>query len=285
MTAYTFRPSLKAPLTATAPLAAALFAGAAIGLAPVAMLERVVMESGLPAVLPAAAPPLGVTARVAMALIAAGLAAMAVWAVVSLLALRRLGASQPAIADEPYEMVPQVRRADAHPDAPPRAPLRATVDLGVPSEPARDIEAVEDDAIVEETPVVLRKPPVERDLPNDLDQPLSSYDPDALPDTPLAPQQPVRPLHRPAPQPLEAGERLETFELTPPVRRASEPQRIEEDDIPITGPETEATVHALLERLERGVERRARRRVEKPATAAAGLNGTLDQLRKLAVNG
>jgi hypothetical protein len=53
-----------------APLAAAVLGGAAAAacaLMPASMLESLVMASGLPAVLQAAAPPLGMTARLAIA--------------------------------------------------------------------------------------------------------------------------------------------------------------------------------------------------------------------------
>lgn len=70
-----------------------------------------------------------------------------------------------------------VRRADAHPDAPPRRPL-SLADLGGIA------------------------------LPSDLDTPLSAIDPDAIPPIP---REPVRPV-----APLASGERLQIFALAVP---------------------------------------------------------------------
>ena len=118
---------------------------------------------------PAPRPPLGMKARMLLALVA-GLGAGAVtWAVVYLLwgpgglLARR---AKPVRDDDDEDYVPAVRRSDRHPDAPPRRPLNAA-ELGAPPPP------VEEDI-------------VERTLPADLDQPRSAYDPYAslLPATP-----------------------------------------------------------------------------------------------------
>ncbi|MBJ6121551.1 hypothetical protein JAO74_07080 [Sphingomonas sp. BT553] len=57
--------------------------------------------------------------------------------------------------DRPLGDAPIVRRADAHPDAPPRWPL-TMAEIGTP-------------------------PPREQELPTDLDQPLARFDPYAIP--------------------------------------------------------------------------------------------------------
>ena len=76
-----------------------------------------------------------------------------------------------------------VRRADAHPDAPPRRPL-SLADLGGIAPPS------------------------------DLDTPLSAIDPDAIPSVPRAPVRPVAPL--------ASGERLQIFALAVPSAPVAE---------------------------------------------------------------
>lgn len=104
-------------------------------------------------------------------------------------------------------------------DALPDAPLHAghAPDLAVPATaPTVDI--------------------AERDLPVDLDQPLAAFDPQAIPPVPLPPPVPPRREGR-----------------TSSVARASQGR---DGADRLVRPETDATVHALLERLERGVVRR-----------------------------
>lgn len=88
-----------------------------------------------------------------------------------------------------------IRRADAHPDAPPRRPLSAAVELAVPLAP----------------PVVVQP------LPADLNAPLAAFDPTAI--LPV-PREPVRPV-----PPLAPGERMETFALQPDRPVAREPDQ------------------------------------------------------------
>jgi len=251
---------------------------------PSDVLEVLVLDSGIPAILPAAEPPLGYTARVALAMTAGGAAGALVWlaayvvlggdGVVHLArprlrwpafkltaptipTLRRAlaGGAGDAAAAEP---VPVLRRADAHPDAPARAPLIATRDLGAPFLDVRARGAT---------------PPPERALPQDLSAPLSAFDPCAIPDTPAVPPPALAPLQPRRIKPdLDPGERFDAFELARPI--ATQPH-----NGPIAAPRTDATIHALLDRLERGVTGRGTPvREAKPATIAA----TLDELRSLA---
>lgn len=132
-----------------------------------------------------------------------------------------LAATPPSIDPLP---TPIIRRADAHPDARPRPPLRATHDLDLPAWAAPKQAAPQEDAIAE------------RDLPADLDQPLAAFDPLAIPAVPLPPPVPPR-RERAASPALRASAHRD------PADR-------------LVRPETDATVHALLERLERGVVRR-----------------------------
>jgi hypothetical protein len=315
-----------------APLVAVVAGGlAALGVAmiPVPALEALVMDSGLPSILAAAEPPLGLTARLAVALGTGAFVGALMWlSAFILLGSRGLTiggeAEQADSADVP---LPVLRRADAHPDAPPRPPLLATRDLGkpfleiragAPAEP--EDEHVDFDVIfpprpiaapvlavvpepVAEVPEILEvranEAPqavvelaqlVEQDMPIDFDQPLSAFDPQAIPAVPKPAPVPLAPLRRTQrPSVFDASERFEIFELTPPVRahvppplpEAPEPAPVRER---IVRPETDASVHALLERLERGV---ADKRIAPTSRAEArqqerGLEEALVTLRNLA---
>ncbi|WHU00766.1 hypothetical protein [Sphingomonas sp. NIBR02145] len=329
-----------------APLIAAVAGGlAALGVAmiPVPALEALVMDSGLPSILAAAEPPLGLTARLAVALGAGAFVGAFMWlSAFILLGSRGLtigGEAEPV--DSAEVPVPVLRRADAHPDAPPRPPLLATRDLGkpfleiragapaVPAEP--EDEHVDFDVIFPPRPISAPTPTVvpavapepvaqaaevyelhttsapepapepiaasapqpliEQDMPIDFDQPLSAFDPQAIPAVPKPAPVPLAPLRRtPRPSVFDASERFEIFELTPPVR-AHVPPPLPEAPEPvampprerIVRPETDASVHALLERLERGV---ADKRIAPTSRAEAkqqerGLEEALVTLRNL----
>lgn len=291
-------------LTPNLALASAGAAGVLAALAtlviPGGLLQDIVVGSGVAAFIPAAEPPLGITARISVGVFAGGAVALVAWFALSALLMWRESRG----TEEPGERRPVVRRADAHPDAPPRAPLLATRDLGTPFRAKGgkvDVEEDEADAriftalrenaeqsgievgsgdfpelhpepvIAMGTPAppaetipdvplpevkVETPPPAPQPLPADLDQPLSAFDPGAIPDVPLAPPPPLAPLHR-APQPLAEGERFETFELTPPRPVAPVVPPVARP-VPesLAAPETDASVHALLDRLERGIARR-----------------------------
>lgn len=304
---------------------AALFLGAvaATGIAvmPAATLEGLVMDSGIPAILAAAEPPLGTTARLALAAGVGGAVALVGWFALFIL----IGSRGFAMGRQAESDVPVLRRADAHPDAPARAPLRASRDLGTPflevtakgedapepaapmpiSRPAAEpfpepeplftaTHRVADEPETVE-PVVTPAPsaqivrmPVEQALPVDLDQPLSAFDPEAIPDVPMPPPVQLPPLRRaPRPAVFDATERFETFDLTPlrrpaPSRPRPAPRPAPRQDA-IARPETDATIHALLERLERGVVRRSiAQPVPTRREAERGLEDALVTLRNLA---
>lgn len=125
-----------------------LMLGAAIAfvlaVAPVDLLESAVLRIGLPRLLPAAAPPLGLTARVAMSLAGAIGFGLASW-----MALRLAGRRSKAFP--PAAVVPSVRRrADRHPDAPMRAPFSARAELA---------PAVEAERVPERAPAPWISPP------------------------------------------------------------------------------------------------------------------------------
>lgn len=142
--------------------AAAVGGGVAAAAIPLDMLELAVRASGLPAYVPAAAPPLGETARLGFI----GLAPLLASGFVALLLAwqrrhaakrqedeimgfmtsklgglfrkdaQRIEAEAAVELEEPtVELAPAVRRSDAHPDAPPRAPLVVSRDLAGEASP------------------------------------------------------------------------------------------------------------------------------------------------------
>lgn len=291
----------------------ALTVALVIALLPVWRIEAAVEASGLPALLPAAAPPLGMTARVVLMLAAATLIAGPLWiGLWLLLPVKRK--RRPATAE------PSVRRADAHPDAPPRPPVRATRDLGKPFlDPLDPVET-------------------EMDLPRDLNVPMAIFDPAAVPPVPAAPAQAVRPLFRPTPVPAEettidtdAVSALPEPEapmpptpLEPPPAEAIAEMPAPEEVVPLLAPEppvapvvTEAaaapeadeppveaaaqpdippaepviepaplpSLDALLDRLDHGLQRRRSAEIERQEAAKAqstGLASALGALRRMA---
>ena len=131
------RNALDLPVAALAALAA-IFVAFAL---PADLLADMIGASGLPSLLPAAEPPLGLTARIAIGV--AG--ALGTFGLVILL-LRLLDRSgfdtpKPARAAAPDDEALKRRRRDAHPDAPVRRPISATRDFGEPAPPVRPREA------------------------------------------------------------------------------------------------------------------------------------------------
>jgi len=260
------------PVAATVGIAVAALTALAFLIMPIGVLEDMAVDSGMAALLTAAAPPLGTTARLAITFFAALAAGGATW-----FGLFLIVGARTAILDrgKAADGIPVLRRADAHPDAPPRRPVFANSDLGTPF---LDVKA---------EPVV--EIPEEREVPADLDTPLAAF---------LAPSDP--PLPTPAPQPIVAApepiaepepnvepepqpvitplsaprfaphERIETFGLTTAPG----------DDEP-SAPLPQATIHDLLERLERGVRRQPAPAEPEPQ-GEKSLEETLDALRALA---
>ena len=272
-----------APLVgvACAVLTAALFA-----LIPVATLETLIMRSGIAAVLAAAEPPLGSTARIALILVGSAFVGSVAWFGTFL----AVGTRTLSFGGRRAEgAVPVLRRADAHPDAPARAPLFAARELGTPfldiHAPQTTDDGVEAPSIAPAfdlpddqapRPLPIMRSPI--DLPSDLDQPLAAYDPAAIPDVPMAPPAPPPAALAPRPQVIDAGERFETFELTPVVRRDDAVSAPMAPRAPI---DTRASLTALLERLERGVSDRA----DRPTPPQEGIEETLGELRRMAMRG
>lgn len=282
-------------------------------LMPTAVLEDLVVDSGIASLVTAAQPPLGVTAHFAIAFLVALVVGGVSWFGLFLLIGTRMVAIGRNARDDG---VPILRRADAHPDAPPRRPVFANRDLGTPF-----LEVTADtpppmsaaDAMAYVPPAVEERP-----IPADLDTPLATYrgplDP-PLPDfnplpigrseAPAAEPTPIRepmpvaapepafeprpirivaeeppavpPVDYPAPR-FASHERIETFELTPMVRSSE-----------TSAPLPPATIHDLLDRLERGVAKRKEVATPEPAAPeveappAGSLEETLGVLRQLAL--
>lgn len=253
MVAAAFRPNLIRHVVPAVFVLVGVGVAAGVATAPGVTLDAVVDRSGIAAILPAAAAPVGVTGRSMLALAAGALVAILGF-------LPMLGV---AFTRQKGRTI-VVRRADAHPDAPPRRPIRAS-DIAVAPVPV--------------APPRPARPPQERPLPVDLDQPLAAFDPDALPmdqwDT-----QPIPPP-RPAPTPvtddvdvdwIEGPDAIETVP-TDEEEPLSWPIVIETvgDDsdggMPLRQEITEDTdappayepddIAALLDRLERATQRQA----------------------------
>lgn len=297
MVAQARRSRLSLPLAPVAGVVCGVIVAFAIVLVPRAMLEDVLIGSGLPAILPAAEPPLGATARLGLTLVAAGGAGLLVWFLMFLAAGSRIvGFGQADDAGDP--MVPVLRRADAHPDAPARRPLFAHEDLGTPfldvraavSDGESSFVGASDDAdyhLLLPMPELADDQIEPRSIPDDLDTPLSAFGPDAFPVAAIQLEQleePVAAMPVQRPQLFDPGDRFETFELTPMVRAdgtAAATPIYRDPAMPRAN--TEATIAALLERLERSVARREDRADPHPPLAAIGaLDQTLGLLRQMA---
>jgi len=132
MVAFLRRQRLNLPV---APLVGAVigFVTAALfALMPTEMLEDLVVDSGIAAILSAAEPPLGFTARFLLIFLVGGGVGMVAWFALFLLLGSRSIVVQHGVDDGEAEQAPKLRRADAHPDAPARRPLSAVRDLGTP---------------------------------------------------------------------------------------------------------------------------------------------------------
>ena len=131
------KPANAKPITSNPlfPAVVALWFGALFGLGSLAvrpsLLENLVLKSHIDLIVPAAAPPLGITARILVALVLAALGA-----VLGILLARRL--ARPKVehherkrgAKDLAAQMPRVRSRDAHPDAPARRPISAHEELG-----------------------------------------------------------------------------------------------------------------------------------------------------------
>jgi hypothetical protein len=154
------RQRLILPLAPTGAGIAGVFTALMFAVVPSGALESLVVDSGIASLVNAAQPPLGLTARAVLALVGGGVISVLAWvALFVAVGTRSIILQNPRAAGNAD---PALRRADIHPDAPPRQPVFANRDLGTPF---LDVRA----------PV--KPAATERDLPADLDMPLALFDP------------------------------------------------------------------------------------------------------------
>lgn len=228
--------------------AAALMAAAA-ALVTVALpdwrFESAVTASGLPAIVSAAQPPLGQTARTIAALALAGLSFLAVW-----FGLRALDRKAP-VTD-----FPAFRAADLHPDAPRRRPILAGAEFGAPAD---DLPPIEEQ-------IARRKPVLSEPMPSFL-----APQPPAIGDFMAEPQDAVFEEVEAAAAP--AATRAAPAASVPPADAAAPHPRTAAVDWPLRS-QDEPSVGDLMQRLENGLVRRGSTPVPGPAGEAR------DELRR-----
>lgn len=264
------RNALDLPVAGLAALAAA-FAAFAV---PQDLLSRAVVATGLPSILSAAQPPLGLTARVVIAVGAAAITFGFVFLLLRLLDRSGLS-SAPQTEDEEDVLAPRVRRRDVHPDAPSRRPISAVRDFGEPAPPEghRAVpiwldEAEPVAALVEPEPVAGLVEPEPEPEPEYVPEPVAEvlpepapvFTPEPEPDyapEPVAEMLPEpAPIFTPEPEPEVAVEPEPTVMAEPEPEVAPEPRPDPQAEMP-------TSIAALMERLEQGL---AKRRM--PATPA-----------------
>ncbi|HSX54341.1 MAG TPA: hypothetical protein VLG14_03510, partial [Sphingomonas sp.] len=111
MVAYSIAQRLTPNLALAGAGAAGVFVALATLAIPYELLEQLVVTSGIAAFIPAAEPPLGVTARICVGVFAGGAAALIGWFVLSALVMWRESRG----TQDAGERLPVLRRADAHP--------------------------------------------------------------------------------------------------------------------------------------------------------------------------
>lgn len=244
---------------------------------PVGLIETVVASSGLSEAIPAAAPPLGWTARLVVAafagLMAAGLIGMTRrapagatdedegkgrahrvqgaknmgFAFSKLTALARGRAAPDVVTD-----APSLRRADAHPDAPPRPPIFASRDFD-----GLDIFARSESG---RRPLVVNREPEP-----EASEPAMRFAAPAAPspqvEAPLAQPaflRPVPPYVEPesvVPESIEEDVAPLLVDAIEPIAPVAEPKLT---PLPLRAPTHGLSVSELTERLERGLALRSR---------------------------
>ena len=302
----------------------ALLMGGAVAFVSVAMpaplFERLVVMSGLPGIMAAAAPPLGFTAHALLASVT-GIAAFAA----TFFALRMIGgsprqpgektANQRIFREAPAEPLlrekPRLRRADIHPDAPARRPIFAQADFGESFDTLgssrRELQldpyemrlahVIDPDPLPESDWADLGAP-LSRDWSDDaepleLDAPADDSSAAAEPELPVAPWASEPPAFDPPAfdppvfEPQAEAAPVETESV--PEAAAPEPARTDPRDESIEG---------LMARFEAGLARRSSRRLPSVAAPIAriapeaptedmdgALRDALDQLRRMTSRG
>jgi len=261
------RNALDLPVAGLSALAAA-FAAFAI---PQDILSRAVIATGLPSILSAAQPPLGLTARVALAVGGAAIVFGLVFLTLRLLDRSGLGGTE---ASDESRSGPRVRRRDVHPDAPAPRPIFAVHELGEPAPPRAPRAEVPlwlDE--VEPTPPPFGAAP-EAAEPEFRPEPEPFFEPEAEREPWRAPEPTVfpepAPRFVPEPEPEPALEIVAEPECVPAPE--PEPALVEAEvaapvSAQVPAPAAPAadmptSIAGLMERLEQGL---ARRRTIEPA--------------------
>ena len=245
------RNALDLPVAGLAALAAA-FAAFAV---PQDLLSRAVTATGLPSILSAAQPPLGLTARVALAIGGAMIVFGLVFLLLRLLDRSGLN-SAPEARDEADAQAPRVRRRDGHPDAPVPRPISAARDLGEPMPPVAPRAAVPIwlDEAEPVAPLVEAGPEIE---PEPAVQPVIELTPPAEPE-PVAgfpPEPEIAAEPEPWPQPALVAE----AEPEPALVLEAEPERepeAESEPEPAPKADLPTSIAELMARLEQGLAKR-----------------------------
>ncbi len=246
------RNALDLPVAGLSALAAA-FAAFAI---PQDILSRAIVATGLPNIIHAAQPPLGLTARVALAVGGAAIVFGLVMLTLRLFDRSGLNAVEPR---EESPEGPRVRRRDGHPDAPAPRPISAARDLGEPAPPRAPR------APRAEVPVWLDKtepaPPAFGVAP----EPEPAPEPIALEAPEPEPEPEPMVLAAPALEPVAEP----VLELPPESVFVPAPAA-GPDPVPVPAPQAEipTTIAGLMERLEQGLARRKMIAPTPPAAAA-----------------
>lgn len=249
------RNALDLPVAGLSAIAAA-FAAFAI---PQDLLSRAVVATGLPSILSAAQPPLGLTARVALAVGSAALVFGIVFLALRL--LDRSGMSAAAAKEEEDFLSPRVRRRDVHPDAPAPRPISAARDLGEPVPPILPVPRWLDETKLAAAPEPKPEPEIEAESvafvapgpeagPEVVVEPEPVAEAEAVVDAEFEPES----LPEPEPEIVAAPE--------PEVAAAPEPGP---EPAPALQAEMPTSIAALMERLEHGL---AKRRMIESAPAA-----------------
>lgn len=264
----------KAPFASIFTVIAAVAAATAVMATPVGLLEMVTSSIGLSEILPMAAPPLGMTARMSLAASAAILAAALVWVirrnphqpdaqddresddtsalVTEFQGEKKMGFAMPkfmssmtraraVISGDTPEMDGALarRRADAHPDAPPRRPIFARSDLANttllrPKPAQRSFESEADPRVIISAEG-LRMPAAPEPMAVEVDMPVPEPVPEPLP----------------LEQPVSAADNI----YAPMGRAVAEAPEVSER--PLARPALEnLDITALADRFEQGLARR-----------------------------
>lgn len=217
------------PVAALAGLAAAVIAFAT----PADLLGQLVSATGLPHLLAAAEPPLGLKARGMIGIVGAAASFGFVFLVLRMLdsAGRKKARPEPELDEE--ENRPRLRRRDLHPDAPVCRPISATRDFGEPAPP----------------PLA----PAEPHTPAWFAEPAPPQEADGrpAPEWPAEPEEPLELTERPAPSWLAETDTAATEAVAP----EPEPRPVPAD----------ASLDDLMRRLEQGLARRRTPQVFAPA--------------------